>query len=257
MAVPRSAGDRASDGDHRAGRARVTAEFLMAVAEEVGGDVLAPEALARASARVLRVDGAGLSMMVSLIRQPLGATSDDCRLAEELQTTVGDGPCLEAAKTQTNLVADLDELRERWAPYTEELTRQTPFRSVASVPLRAPGRGVFAALDLYSTSSRLSGELDRDEADDVGEMTGALLATCLEQIEDVDSPDAGPGWYRDASSRRHDVWVAIGMVMSSRDERARDALSLLRAHAYGRSRSLDDLAADLVRGQVPLSDLDG
>jgi hypothetical protein len=47
------------------------------------------------------------------------------------------------------------------------------------------------------------------------------------------------------------------MVMGMRAERTRDALSVLRAHAYSVNRSLDDLAADLVQGRVPLSDLSG
>lgn len=255
-ARPRTGGSSASTGEQRP-RSGLTARFLTAVAEEVGEQPLTPIALTRAAVRVLGVDGAGLSTMVSVLRQPLAASSEDSRQAEELQTSLGEGPCLDAAEEQAAIVADLAELEARWPLYTEELTGRTAFRAVAAVPLRAPGHGVFAALDLYSTGTQLTGVLHPSEVEEVAETAGALLTACVAQIQDVDSPEAGPDWYRSASGWRHDVWVAIGMVMGARAERIRDALGVLRAHAYSMNRSLDDLAADLVRGRVPLSDLSG
>lgn len=252
-AAPPPGGEQPTDEDGV--RAGLTASYLMAVAEEVRGAPLVPAALTRAAVRVLPVDGAGLSTMVSVLRQPLAASDDDSRKAEELQTSLGEGPCLDAAEAQAAIVADHDELRARWPLYAEELVRTTEFRSVAAVPLRAAGRGVFAALDLYSAGPRLTDRLDARDVAEVAETAGALLTTCVAQIQDVDSPDAGPEWYRLASGPRHDVWVAIGMVMGSRAERTRDALSVLRAHAYSKGRSLDDLAADVVHGRLPLSEL--
>lgn len=255
--TPPPTGEQPASSDGTSPRAGLTARFLAAVAEEVGQGILTPVALTRAAARVLEVDGAGLSTMVSVLRQPLAASSDDCRQAEELQTSLGEGPCLAAAEAQAAIVADLAEMEARWPLYAEELTGKTAFRAVAAVPLRAPGQGVFAALDLYSTGPRLTQVLHPREVAEVAETAGALLTACVAQIQDVDSPEAGPDWYRAASGRRHDVWVAIGMVMGLRAERTRDALGLLRAHAYSLDRSLDDLAADLVQGRVPLSDLGG
>lgn len=255
--TPPPTGDQPASSDEKSPRTGLTARYLAAVAEEVGDDTLTPIALTRAAVRVLGVDGAGLSTMVSVLRQPLAASSDDCRQAEELQTSLGEGPCLDAAEAQAAIVADLAELEARWPLYTEELTAKTAFRAVAAVPLQAPGHGVFAALDLYSTGTQLTDVLHPSEVEEVAETAGALLTACVAQIQDVDSPEAGPDWYRSASGRRHDVWVAIGMVMGMRAERTRDALSVLRAHAYSVNRSLDDFAADLVQGRVPLNDLRG
>lgn len=253
--APLPAGEQPARSDEKSPRSGLTASFLAAVAAEVGEEMLTPVALTRAAVRVLGVDGAGLSTMVSVLRQPLAASSEDSRQAEELQTTLGEGPCLDAAEAQTAIVADLAELEARWPLYAEELTGRTAFRAVAAVPLQAPGHGVFAALDLYSTGVQLTDALHPAEIEEVAGTAGALLTACMTQIQDVDSPEAGPDWYRAASGRRHDVWVAIGMVMGMRAERTRDALSVLRAHAYSMNRSLDDLAADLVQGRVFLSDL--
>ena len=252
MSEARSSTNPSGDGDQAAYGGQITSRLLLAVGEGVVGADLEPEALARGAAKVLGVEGAGLSTMVSVLRQPLAATDDECRLAEELQTTVGDGPCLHAAEARDAVVSDLADLEARWPQYAEELTSRTRFRSVASVPLHAPGPGVFAALDLYSENPRLTETLDAEDVVVVGRITGALLATTMEQIEDIGSSDGGPAWYRAVSGRRQDVWVAIGMVMANQRERTGNALSLLRAHAYSNSRSLDDVAADLVSGRLPL-----
>lgn len=255
MSEARSSVEPSGDGDQQGGDVQITSRLLLAVGSGVVDADLEPAALARAAAHVLRVDGAGLSTMVSVLRHPLAATDDEARLAEELQTTLGDGPCLHAADARAAVVSDLDDLEARWPQYAEELTGRTRYRSVAAVPLRAPGPGVFAALDLYSESPRLTDTLDSADVAVVGRITGALLATTMEQIEDVSSLHGGPDWYRSASGRRQDVWVAIGMVMAKQRERTANALSLLRAHAYSNSRSLDDVAADLVHGRLPLSEV--
>lgn len=246
-------GDRSTSDEQEGRAAGATARFLLAVGQEVGAGRVTPAALARAAVRVLPVDAAGLSMMVNVLRLPLGASSDEAARAEELQSTLGEGPCLDASEAQAELVADLSDLEARWPLYTEELVGTTPFRAVAAIPLRAPGGGIFAALDLYSDGDRLRDRLDLAEVDRVRDPVAALLSGCVQEVgEDGESQ---PEWYREAAGRRHEVWVAIGMVMATRGGRRRDALSLLRAHAYSQSRSLDDLAADIVDGRLPLAEL--
>lgn len=237
-------------------RAGLTARFLVAVGQELGAGVLTPTTLACAVARVLPVDAAGLSTMTSVLRVPLGASNPDAALAEVLQTSLGEGPCLDAVQTQTSVALDHDDLSARWPVYTAELTRQTPFRAVAAIPLRVPSQDAFAALDLFSTDPQIRDRLELAELDQkIGAPAAALLTTCLDQVPDIDSPGPAPEWYQSAARRRHDVWVAIGMVMAAHPEPARDALSLLRAHAYTHDRSLDDVADDLVHRRLPVTDI--
>ena len=236
-------GDQPADSD-KSVRVGLTAAFFRALAHEVSNDAdLTPAGLSRAIRGVLPVDGAGLSTMASVLRMPLGSSSEAAAQAEVLQTSLGEGPCLAAAEAQAPMIADLADLTARWPTYAEELTAKTPFRAVAAIPLYAPGRGVFAALDLYSINPQLSSRLDLAEVDErVAAPAAALLTTCLEQVRDVEIQAATPEWYQGATGRRHDVWVAVGMVMAIRPGRTGDALSLLRAHAYTQGRSLDDLA---------------
>ena len=243
--------------DGPVGSVGLTAGYLMALADEMhGADRLTPAALSRAAVRVLPVDAAGMSVMTSALRLPLGASDPASRIAEELQTALGEGPCLEAAEAKVLILADLEELQARWPLYAQELSGQTPFRALAAVPLSAPDRGVFAALDLYSTDTGLSQRLDPVEVEQLASTAAALLTTCLAEVGDLDNRDSGPGWFREAAGRRQDVWLAIGMIMAGRHGRPSDALSVLRARAYAEGISLDNLAADLVAGRRPLSDLD-
>ena len=237
-------------------RAGLTARFLLAVGQEVGAEVLTPAALTRAVASVLPVDGAGLSTLMDALRIPLGSSGDAAAQAEELQTTLGEGPCLDAAERQAPVALDAVDLAARWPLFSAELTARTAYRAAASVPLRAPGGRVFAALDLYTTSSQLDASLDLTEVDQhLAPPAAALLSTCLDQLHDAEVFAARPEWYETTAGRRHNVWVAIGMVMATRPTRTRDALSLMRAHAYTQERSLDDLAADIVAGRLPATDL--
>lgn len=250
---------RRSTRSERGGRRDgLTARFLLAVGQEVGPGGLTPAALARGVMGVVPVAGAGLSTLMGSLRVPLGSTGEAAARAEELQTTLGEGPCLDAAERQAPVALDLADLAERWPLFTQGLVDRTPFRSVASIPLQAPGGRVFAALDLYVTSPALHGTLDLAEVDRcVTAPLSALLSTCLDQVREIEVDGDRPEWYETAAGRRHNVWVAIGMVMSARPTRSRDALSIMRAQAYTRERSLDDLATDIVEGRLPPIDVAG
>jgi hypothetical protein len=234
----------------------LTASFLETVSRRMLGTGLTPAVLAHAAADLLPVDGAGLSTLLRALRLPLGGTSPAVGTAEELQTSLGDGPCLAAAVTRTVVVADLAEMTTRWPVYGEELTRRTPFRSVASVPLSTPDGEVFAALDVYAEDEHLSQRLDLDAVrKHIAPPVSALLGLCLTGVQNDDVEQAMPAWYREVTARRHHVWVAIGMVVGRERQPTRDALDVLRAHAFALELTLDELADDLVEGRLTLDDL--
>lgn len=240
----------------RDARSRLTAEFLQAVGQQMGDGPLTAGALTRATVQLLPVDGAGLCTVAGDLRLPLGTSTAAVETAEELETTLGDGPCLAAALTRAPCLADLPDLLRRWPLYGQELTRQTPYRSAAAIPLLTPQGQVFAALDLYAEEPRLSGRLDLDEvASEVGASLGALLDVCLRPVRDAVEDAVLPEWYEDATARRLDVWVAIGIVMARDDQLGADALSLLRGYAYSHDRSLDDVAEDVVLGRLQVQHL--
>ena len=103
----------------------------------LAGPELLPVRLARACARTLAVDDAGLSLVDAAQRRvPLGASSDIAEVAERLQFTVGAGPCMTAQETRQPVFAVEEDLRRRWPVFAELLIGATPFRAVVALPLQ-------------------------------------------------------------------------------------------------------------------------
>ncbi len=215
---------------------------------------LLPSRLARACARTLGVDGAGLSVSTAREdRLPLGASSTTAALAERLQFTAGDGPCTSAQRHQEPVFAASTDLRRRWPAFARLLAEHTPYRAVVSLPigetLAGPG-----ALDLLFTDESAVPDLDVFEAMAVGDLACAALgdATVWAQW----SPDGGPAWlHGPAAQHRRVVWTAIGRVALARDVPAPAALEVLRSAARTAARTVDDLAGDVVAGRLGPGDL--
>jgi hypothetical protein len=221
-----------------AGEYEAAVAQAMAVAGQ--GAELLPSALVGACAEVLVVEGAGLSLTQEL-RVPLSASSAVVATAERLQVTLGEGPCLSATDDGVPLVADLAALTTRWPVFGSELVRQTPFRSVASLPLRRPDGCLLGAVDLYSHDERGDAFADIPA---LGLEVASLMSQYLTDTSTWLHGDGGSGSVEagTALDRRLNVWVAVGMVIARTAMTNVDALAVLRAYAFGHDLSLDDLA---------------
>lgn len=234
-------------------RAAVLAGFD---SDTVDWDLL-PTVLTVACLDVLGVDGAGLSL-IGTLRVPLAASSEPVRRAEQLQVTLGMGPCLTAVATAEPLVANSKEMAEQWPVFYQELTCWTPFRSVAALPLALPGRWPFAALDLYLESPDPDVSLIEDE---VSQELAAVIAAFLTSapfVEGARPSESVVSWLatRPVESRMN-VWTAIGMVMASGSLSQSDGLARLRAYAYSHDTTVDHVADQLTRHHLPPSHLTG
>src|SRR3954470_5234309 len=154
--------------------------FATAVAAEATADgrddgQLLPARLARAAARLLEVDAAGLSVMVGPVgRLPLVASSPDAEQAERLQFTAGEGPCLLAHDSGQPVFAVEEDLRHRWPVFGDLLLTSTPFHGVVSLPLRWALAGV-GAMDLFFCEPREVARLDVFDALAVGDLVVSAL----------------------------------------------------------------------------------
>ena len=220
----------------------------------LAGPELLPVRLARACARVLPVDDAGLSLLdAAQQRVPLGASSAAADVAERLQFTVGDGPCMTAHDTHQPVFAVEDELRRRWPVYADLLVGATPYRAVVGLPLQ-PALTGSGAIDLYFVHSADVLDLDVFEALAVGELISSALSDAA--VWSTWSATDGPQWlHGPAPQRRAAVWEAIGKVGVDLEVGAPAALALLRSSAYGSGRSVDEIAADLLSGRLRAGDL--
>src|SRR5215212_9284441 len=168
-------------------------DALVSVTEPgLDGPELLPVRLARAIARMLPVDAAGISLAGNDGRRiPLGASSEPAAVAERLQFTVGAGPCMAAQSTREPQFALLDDLRRRWPPFANLLEERTPYRAVVALPLREAIAGL-GSIDLYCTRDDAVPEIDVFEAMAVGDLvTSALSETAVWSDWE---PGRGPDW---------------------------------------------------------------
>lgn len=225
-------------------------DALLAAEEPgLGGPELLPVRLALAAARMLDVTGAGISLLDSARRRvPLGASSEDAAVAERLQFTTGEGPCTTAQETGQPVFAVQDDLARRWPVFADLFLGGTPFRAVVALPLR-PELAGNGAIDLYFADPGEVTGLDVFDALAVGELVTAALSEAA--VWSSWSAEDGPEWlHGPAPLRRAAVWEAVGLVGLELGLTAPGAIALVRMHAYGSSRSADDVAADLLDGRL-------
>jgi hypothetical protein len=213
---------------------------------------LLPSRLARACARALAVDGAGLSLHVGVLRTPIGSSDAEAAHAERLQFTVGDGPCLRAQDTGTAITFSPEGIARNWPQLWASLLDETPYRGVLSVPLPPP-MGPLVVLDLYARDLRTLTALDRD---DVRAVTRATTEELALTVTGPEFPDDGSNWLDGPEARRRSVvWQAMGLVGIAFGLDAPDAIATMRASAISSARVVDDVAEDILAGRLVPADL--
>jgi hypothetical protein len=220
----------------------------------LAGPEALPQRLSRASAELLGVDGAGLTLVDATGRRiPLGASDPEASGAERLQFTAGEGPCATAETTGQPVFAVEEDLRRRWPVFADLLLGGTPYRAVVALPLR-PGPAGSGALDLFFREPADVAALDVFEAVAVGELVTSALSDAA--LWSTWTPAEGPGWmHGPGPKQRAAVWEAVGKLSVALDVDLAEALALLRADAFAWGRSVDAVAADLLDGRRPLEDL--
>lgn len=200
----------------------------------------------------LAVTGAGIAMVTSAgHRGVICATDDVSAKIEELQLTLGEGPCVDAALSGSPvLLPDLgqsaDVAVERWPAFIEGAAT-AGVEAVFAFPLRVGVINV-GVLDLYRNAP---GELSTDE------LAGALIAADAAALAllylDVEGADAFTDDHDARASYQLQVHQATGMVLAQTGVTIDQAFLLLRARAFSEGRPLAELAADVVAGRVRFS----
>lgn len=203
-------------------------------------------ALCRASAGALSVSGVSLMVMVDDAPSPLAWSDPVAARVEELQSTLGEGPCVDAHRTGRS-VSEPDVARPRRARWVafEPAALDAGAAALFSFPLRLGGVRL-GALTLYQTSA---GHLsDQQHADGQAVADIAMLTILNSQAHapgDSLSPDLEM-----LADYGAEVHQASGMVSVQLGVGIGEALVRLRAHAFAESRPLADVAADVVAGRL-------
>lgn len=194
--------------------------------------------ICRLSAELTGTTGAGILLMTD--DEPLGSfcSSDAVSgLIEELQFTLGEGPCLDAHRSGRP-VSEPDlasPVQRRWLAFSP-MAVDAGVRAIFGFPLHV-GEVRVGSLDLYRDRSGPLSVHERREAEAVAEVAaGAVLA--------------GAGRELDATDLRLVVHQAAGMVSVQLGIQVSEAVDRLRARAFTEARSVTDVAADVVARRV-------
>jgi hypothetical protein len=226
------------------------------------GSAAGPAHLCDVCAQVTAMSGAGIMLMSGDVpRGSVCSSNPVSALLEELQYSLGEGPCVDAYQqdrpvSEPNLVDDgersgpdrADRGGRRWMAFTPAAVAAGA-RAVFGFPLRV-GDIRFGALNLYRDSP---GPLDDEQHADA-----LVLATVAARAVLVMQADAPVGMLgaelEKGSDFRFVVHQASGMVSAQLDVTVREALVRLRAFAFAQDRPLAAVADDVVARRLRFSD---
>jgi hypothetical protein len=209
--------------------------------------------LCREAISAVDVDGAGLSMMTSAgHRGTVCATDDVARRVEDLQFSLGEGPCYDAFTGggpvfMSDVKAALNGEGARWPVFTEAVAG-AGVGALFAFPLLI-GAIPLGALDLYRRRAEgLTAPQVRAAWKIADAAAGALLDVRSGTAMDLPE-DAAPA----GASYRLEVHQATGMVSVQLAVTIDEAFLRLRAYAYARDQNIGDVARDVVAGRLQLS----
>jgi len=189
------------------------------------------------------MSGAGIMLMSDDTSQGSVCTTNEVSaLIEELQYTLGEGPCVDAYRQQQPVLeSDLaGPGPSRWLAFTPPAV-QAGVRAVFGFPLEV-GPARVGALNLYRDRP---GPLTPDQHADALVLADVAARAIL--VLQAEAPSGELAAELDgARDLRLVVHQATGMVSAQLDITVTDALLRLRAYAFAHDRPLTDVAKDVV-----------
>jgi hypothetical protein len=219
--------------------------------QAVPGMVGRLERLCSALTRALPAEGVGLSLLTegNYGGGTIAASSAASRRLEELQFTLGEGPCIDAYSSRRPVLEPNLSTHgmRRWPGYAPA-AHEHGVEAVFAFPLQV-GAARAGALDVYRNEP---GSLTPDaltQAVTFAEVAMGLLLDGQDGAQDGKTTTD----LDDALAYRLEVYQAQGMVMVDLGVGIDEAMARLRGHAYAQGRYISDVAKDIVAGKLRLN----
>lgn len=183
--------------------------------------------------------------------QSFAAASDtSSQQVEELQFTLGEGPCVDAFTSRRPvLVAELGNgVNSRWPIYASAV-HERGVRAVFAFPLQV-GAARIGVLDVFRDHP---GAMTDEEVAQALVFAEIALATVLDG-QGAAPPGNVPEGFDEAPVFRAEISQAQGMIMIQLGVTITEALVRLRAYAYAEGRPLADVARDVVARTLTLDE---
>jgi len=225
------------------------ARVIAAVEAKSGGE-WSPARLCEVTPDIVGVTGAGAMLMSGDLSQgSLCTTNSVTNVIDDLQFTLGEGPCIDAYH-QDKVVLEPDlahPATARWFAFTPKAL-EAGIRAIFGFPLRE-GAARLGALHLYQDKP---GYLSDDQHADA-----LLMAEVIARQVINAQAGASPGRMAEdleATADFHSiVHNAAGIVSVQLGVSVTDALVRLRAYAFSENRLVRDVAEDIVNKRLRLS----
>ncbi|MBY6366873.1 GAF and ANTAR domain-containing protein [Rhodococcoides corynebacterioides] len=237
------AGPLADDTSGRTSGAR-----LAAVVAAVGGSVRDDDHLATLLQRTAElaqdaVGGAsacGISILFGGMTYTAVHTADLTLRVDTHQYEVGEGPCLEAARTGETVRMGIDDVTRHWPDFAHRSAGEG-VASFLAVPLRVDGADL-GSINLYSTEP---GAFDADD-EAVLRVITETVATAIGDYARVRSAREVATGLRDALDHRAPIEQAKGILMALHGVDEDEAFAMLSRDSQHRNRKLRDIAREFV-----------
>jgi GAF domain-containing protein len=187
--------------------------------------------------------GAGVSLIQQSQRVSVGATDLLVRTADDLQYSLGEGPCLSAWSTSRPVLIQDTSADERF-PRWNRAAVEAGVRSCLSVPL-LHGSGSLGAMKVYSTEPGAFDDVDRTRLTSLSVAASALLG----HVQTSESVTRISSELRESLRSRDLVGIAKGILMQRDGLTEAEALAALTARARSTGVSFRQLTTDIVNGQ--------
>lgn len=217
---------------------------------EADGAGPTPARLCEVCADVMAMTGAGIMLMSGdVARGSVCSSNRVSALIEDLQYTLGEGPCVDAyEQDQPVLEPDLAGVGgSRWVAFSPPAV-SAGVGAVFGFPMRV-GAIRIGAINVYRDHA---GPLDDEQYADglvlAGVAARSILAMQAEALPGMLGAELEAG-----SDFRFVVHQASGMVSAQLDVTVGDALVRMRAFAFANDRPLDTVAEDVVARRLRFS----
>jgi hypothetical protein len=203
-----------------------------------------------AAVELLSLSGAGLSLMVDgQLRGTAGVSEQGIAVVQELQLTLGEGPCVDAWRSmEPVLEADLaNPAQGRWPAFARAGV-QAGVRAVFAFPLQlgAVGLGVLA---LYRDRPVPLG----DEELALGLVLAEVATQTILGLQAGAPAEQLHVLLADEPAHWAEIHQATGMISAQLEVSLDEAFVRLRAFAFATDRALREVAGDIVARRLRLA----
>lgn len=202
--------------------------------------------LCASATKAVPVSGAGVALMTPTGHGgTLAATDGPAAVMENLQHTLGEGPCLNAFHDRRPVLEhDLTRAGTRWPGFAPAAT-EAGIAAIFAFPLQV-GAIRLGVLDLYRDTPGPLDDLQLGEALDYA----AAATTILLDLQYAVSPGGLHPQLAVVVDSHREIHQATGIISAQASVGMNEALLLLRARAYAEECPLLELAQDVVARQV-------